>query len=167
MVDCLVPDLGVLQQLLDLGLVLPPERNRDAAVRADLPRPGNESRLDTGSLHQALRPHCVLRCEEGHHTTPDQATLPAGVAFRLRSATVRSASTAMSMSSWLVSKPQEKRSVPSGAVPRLLCAAGEQCRPARVITPHSSSIRRATVAQGMASRFRETIPTLSAGSAGP
>ena len=168
MVDRLVADLGVLQHLLDLGLVLPDERDRDAAVRADLPRPGNEPRRRCPPAARS-RSDRIACSDAKKETTPPhfKRRSPAGVALRLRSATVRSASTAMSMSSSLVSKPHEKRSVPSGAVPRLRCAAGEQCRPARVITPHSSSIRRATVAQGMPSRFSETIPTLSPGSAGP
>ena len=71
------------------------------------------------------------------------------------------------MSASVVSMPQEKRIVPSGAVPSERCAAGEQWRPARVMTPHSSSSSRAAVAHGTPSMFTETIPTLSAGSAEP
>src|SRR5262249_16693116 len=152
---------------LDLGLLLPEEGDRDAAVRADLARPGHKACLQVSALEHALGAHCVLRGVERHDPSPLQATVPSGSALRPLAAIVRTASIATSMSASLVSLPHEKRTVPSGAVPSERCAAGEQWSPARVMTPHSSSSSRAVVAQGTPSTLSEAIPTLSAGSPGP
>src|SRR5262249_32011004 len=58
-VNRLEADLRVGQCLCHLGLVLPLERDRDAAVRAHLAGPGHESHGETGALQHPLRPHRV------------------------------------------------------------------------------------------------------------
>src|SRR3954466_4494079 len=166
-VDRLEPDPGLPQRLLDLGLVLPDERDRDAAVRAYLARAGDEPRRQPGPLEHTFRAHGVLRGVEGDDPAPLQARFLTGSAVLARRATTRSASIATSRSRSVVSKPHERRRVPSGAVPSERWAAGEQWSPARVITPHSSSRSRAAVAQGMPSRFTDAIPTAPAGSSRP
>src|SRR5437868_4808205 len=113
----------VVQRLLHLRSLVPHERDRDAAVRADLTRAGNEARRQARALQRPLPAHCVLRREEGHDSSPLQATVPKS-ALRSRATIVRTAPTAVSMSASLVSWLHEKRSVPSGAVPSERCAAG-------------------------------------------
>src|SRR3954452_13967612 len=166
-VDRLEADLRLRERALDVRLLLPEKGDCDAAVRAHLARARHEPRLQVGALEDALGTHCVLRGEERHDPSPLQATVPNGSALRSLAAMVRTASTATSMSASVVSLPHEKRSVPSGAVPSERCAAGEQWSPARVMTPHSSSSSRATVAHGTPSMLSEAIPTLSTGSAAP
>ena len=91
----------------------------------------------------------MLRGVEGDHSAPLQASALDGsrVAGDGRAQRLDGDVDILARSS---SWPHERRSVPSGAVPSERCAAGEQCRPARVITPQSSSISRATVAHGHA-----------------
>src|SRR2546430_15577598 len=69
-------DLRILQRLFDLRLLLPDERDGDAAVRADLPRPRHEPRRHVGPLQHALRAHRVLGGEEGDDPPPPPATVP-------------------------------------------------------------------------------------------
>ena len=120
--------------------------------------PGTSRAGRPGPLEHALGPHRVLRGVERDDATPVQATAPRA-ARRLRA---RSAIGAQRLERRCRSRPRScrcpRRSGPSrsGAVPRLRCAAGAQCRPARVITPHSSSSSRATVALGTPSTFSES-----------
>src|SRR5437763_2834273 len=109
-------DLRILQRPFDLRLLFPDERDGDAAVRADLPRPRHEPRRQVGPLQHALRTHGVLGGEEGDDPTPLQATVPSGSVLRSRAAVVRTASTATSISRSLVSYPHVMRRVPSVAL---------------------------------------------------
>src|SRR5262249_56218700 len=74
-VDRLEPHLRVGQRLRDPRLVLPDERDRDAAVRADLTRAGHEPGREPGALEDALGAHGVLGRAEGNDAAPTQAKL--------------------------------------------------------------------------------------------
>ena len=62
------------------------------------------------------------------------------------------------MSASVFAQPVEKRTLPSGKLPSVLCAEGAQCRPQRVSMPNSRSSRQAASALSQFKKPTENTP---------